>query len=590
MTWQANFTLFVLIVTVVLLALERIPPAMTVLTATIVLLVAGVVTPAEAFSGFSNPAPLTVAALYVLARAVEQTGGLQPMVSAALGRGNGVRSSLLRILLPTATISAFVNNTPIVAMLVPQITEWADRNGRSPSNFLMPISFAAILGGVTTAIGTSTNLVVSGLLQARHQPAIGMFEITKAGLPLALVGIVAVVLIAPLVLPERRPPRRILQESEREFVVSTAVSKGGALDGRTVEAGGLRHLQGVYLVEIERGDDLIAPVSPATVLRGGDRLTFVGNADLVMDLRVQRGLELAEEHHLARLDASRHTFFEVVVGADSPLLGQTLRESQFRGTYQAAVVAIHRAGQQVKTKLGEVSLRLADTLLLLSDPGFRDRWRHRNDFLVISTLGAAAPPVSRKAWVVGLIAAAIVLCPSLGVLPILQASLLGALVLVLLNVLTPGEAVASLDMNVIMVIAAAFGLGAAMETSGLADDLALMLTTTSATLGPRAALLGVVLATVTLTEIITNNAAAVLMFPIAMTTAARLHLATRPFAMAIALAASASFLTPVGYQTNTMVYGPGGYRFGDYARLGGLLTAVVITLTTVIVPLWWPVH
>jgi di/tricarboxylate transporter len=567
---------------VYVLARDLIAPAAAVVGAMIVLLVAGVVTPQQALVGFSNPAPLTVAALFVLARAVEKTGGIQPILAAALGNGQGPRRVLARMLLPSAGASAFLNNTPIVAMLAPQVTEWAERRGLSPSRFLMPLSFAVILGGVITVIGTSTNLVVSGLLEATGRPGIAMFEITRLGLPVAAVGVLVVILLAPVVLPARKVPRQTLEEGVREFVVSMRVVGGGPLDGRAVEEGGLRHLQGVFLVRIERNGEVIAPVAPTTVLHGGDLLMFVGRADLIVDLQATRGLASAEEKQVSRFDSPRHTFFEVVIGPASPLAGRTLKEIEFRGRYQAAVVAIHRSGQRVGAKLGEVRLRVGDTLILLTDPGFGGRWRDRHDFLLVAPLGGAAPGVAKKAWLVALVTVGIVGVAGLGVLPVLHASLLGAVVLVFGKVLTPGEARDSVDLDVVLVIAAAFGLGAAIETTGLAGHLAGLVAAPFEVLGSRGTLLGVVLATVVLTEVITNNAAAAIMFPIAMSAAETQGLDPRGVALALAVAASASFLTPIGYQTNTMVYGPGGYRFGDYARLGAPLTAIVILVTVLV--------
>jgi di/tricarboxylate transporter len=543
MGWEAWLTLVVLLAMMVVLARDIVPPSVAVIASVVALLVAGVVTPAQAFSGFSNPAPLTVAALYVLARAVEKTGALQPIVSATLGAGTGLRSSLARLLVPTAAASAFLNNTPIVAMLISQVTEWADRQGRSPSFFLMPLSFAAILGGVVTLIGTSTNLVVSGLLEASGQEPLSMFELTRVGLPIALVGLMVIIVLAPVVLPERRAPRREMEEEAREFVVGMDVVSGGTLDGNAVASGGLRNLQGVFLVEIERGDQVIAPVAPDTVLHGGDRLTFVGRADMIVDLQSMRGLVSREREHIQEFDTHRNRFFEAVVGATSPLVGKTVKEIGFRGRYQAAVVAIHRAGQRVQAKLGTVRLKVGDTLLVLADPGFQGRWQDRTDFLLVSGRGGTPPAVTRRAAV---------------------------------------------DLDVVLVIAGAFGLAAALQVSGLGARLAGLVVGSFGGLGPVGGLLGIMVATVALLSLITNNAAAVLMFPIAMSTAQELALSSRPFAIALAVVASASFLTPISYQTNIMVYGPGGYRFGDYARLGVILMVVVVAVALWLVPRYWP--
>jgi di/tricarboxylate transporter len=364
------------------------------------------------------------------------------------------------------------------------------------------------------------------------------------------------------------------------------VVPSGPLDGQTVEAGGLRSLQGVFLAEIERGGQVIAPAAPTTLLRGGDRLIFAGRADMIRDLQTMRGLA-ADGGHLSSDAPASRTFFEVVVSATSPLVGNTLKEADFRSRYQAAVVAIHRAGERVRAKLGEVRLREGDTLLLVTDPEFGNRWRHRNDFLLVAHLGGHPPVSSRQGILVGIIALAVVVLAGAGLLPILQASLLGALALMAARVLTPWEARASVEIDVLLVIAASFGIGAAIEKSGLAAILGHGIVRGFDAWGPMGVLFAVTVSTIFITELITNNAAAVLMFPIAMSAASTVGADPRPFAIAIAIAASASFLTPIGYQTNTMVYGLGGYRFTDFFRLGLPLTLIVLATIMIFVPLFW---
>ncbi|MPZ16998.1 MAG: SLC13 family permease [Luteitalea sp.] len=586
MTWEAWFTLAVLVSTIVALVRDVAAPAAVVLGAIVVLLLVEVVTVDEAFAGFSNPAPLTVGALYVLARAIEKTGALQPLITAALGSGDGARVGLARLLIPAACASAFLNNTPIVAMLAPQVAAWASRRGQPVSRFLMPLSFAAILGGTVTVLGTSTNIVVSGLLQADGQAPLGIFEISPVGLPVACVGLVALLMLAPILLPDRRTASQQFEEDIREFAVSMNVAPGGPLHGRTVEQAGLRHLHGVFLVEVQREGEFIAPVSPDTTLHGGDRLMFVGRADLVADLQSTRGLVSTEQQHAAFVAGPNTSFFEAVVSEASPLAGKSLRESGFRARYQAAVLAIHRAGARVRAKLGDVVLKPGDTLLLLADAGFRSRWRDRNDFLLVSRLDGAPPPTTpRQAALVGAITVGIVLTAATGLFSIVQASLAGALALVAFRVMTPAEARSAVNIEVLVVIAAAFGLGAAVTTSGLAEVVAQLIVLTFDGWGTLGLLLAIAVTTVLFTEVITNNAAAVLMFPIAMATASRVGEEPRLFAIVVAIAASLSFLSPLGYQTNTMVYGPGGYRFGDYARLGlplSLLVLVVLVTTSAV--------
>jgi di/tricarboxylate transporter len=459
MSWQAWLTLAVVAGMFFTMVRGLAHPAVAIVSAVILLLVAGVIDERQAFSGFANPAPITVAALYVLARAVEDTGALRPLVRGALGGGGGQRASIMRLCFPAAAASAFLNNTPIVAMLISPVTEWAEARGVSSSRFLMPLSFAVIMGGVVTTIGTSTNLVVSGLLQQSGAEPFGLFEISHVGLPLAAMGVVVVALLAPSVLPERQSPRRGLAAA-RDFVVRMIVEPDGALAGTSVEDAGLRHLEGVFLVEIERNGEPIAPVAPTTLLHGGDHLLFVGQARVVADLRNLPGLTSAESPHLAELDTGDHRLVETVVGASSPLLGRTPKDVGFRARYDAAIVGIHREGQPVVAKLGEVKLRLGDTLLLLADAGFRDRWRDRPDFIVIQPLDGegAAPVLSRKALGVGAMVAGVVLVAGSGLLPILHASLIAAMLLVASRVLSAQAARDAVEIEVLVVIAASFGL------------------------------------------------------------------------------------------------------------------------------------
>lgn len=583
MGFDAWFTLVVVAGMFITMARGLAQPAPSILGAVIALLVAGVIDAKQAFAGFSNAAPITVAALYVLARAVEDTGALRPLIDAALGRSESQRAGLLRIGMPAAAASAFLNNTPIVAMLMRPVSEWAEARDLSPSRYLMPLSFAVILGGVVTTIGTSTNLVVSGMLENAGEQPFGLFEVTHVGLPMALVGVVLVAVLSPWLLPDRVTPRRNLASADRDFVVRMIIDPAGAIAGRSVEAAGLRNLEGVFLVEIERDGDPIAPVAPTTLLRAGDHLLFVGQARTILDLRNRDGLVSAESPHLDDIETPEHRFVEAVIGAGSPLLGQTPKQVGFRGRYQAAIVGIHREGQPVVAKLGEVKLRVGDTLLLLADPSFRERWRDRTDFLVITPLDG--DPVARamtpKGWLSIGIAACVVVVAGSGLLQILEAALLGAIALVVTGTISARAARDSVEIDVLIVIAASFGIGAAIEQSGLAAVLGREIVELFSGFGWRFVLLGLVLATVVLTEFISNNAAAALMFPIAMASAQQMGADPRAFAIAVAVSASASFLTPIGYQTNTMVYGPGGYRFSDYARLGAPLT-VVSVLTVVL--------
>ncbi|MFA9399995.1 MAG: SLC13 family permease [Acidobacteriota bacterium] len=581
MSLDAWIAAAVIIAMLAVLAFEVMPPAATVLTATVTLLVLGVIDEEQALSGFSNPAPLTVAALYVLAYAADKTGLLGPLVSRMLGKGGAVdRKSLARLTLPTAGISAFVNNTPLVAMLIGQVTTWCKQRGVSPSLLLLPISYAAILGGTLTAIGTSTNLIASGLLEEAGEPAIGMFEITKISGISALAGVLVLFLLVPRLIPERRAAIDEFTDEMREFTVQMEVIEGGQMDGSTIADAGLRNLKGIFLVEIERGGDVLPAVSPSRSLHGGDRLTFAGDSDSIVSFQRTSGLRSAEDQHMLAIDSPGHTFFEAVVGAESRLVGQNLREVGFRGRYQAAVVAIHRAGERIDRGLGRVDLEAGDTLLLLAGPDFRARSRRGRDFLLVTRLGGPPPSATRRAPLVGLVAIAVVALAALGVMSILQTTLIAAGFLIATRTISFSEAGEAIDFGVILLIASAFGIGAAMQSSGLAEDIANGLLDVFGGFGDLGIIFALALATTVLTEVITNNAAVVVVFPIAIAIAVGAGLDARIIAMMVAVVASSSFMTPMGYQTNTMVYGPGGYRFSDYMRAGLPVNAVVLTAVT----------
>ncbi len=573
-------TLVILVGMLGVLVVDRFPPAGVVFGATFTLLLTDVIDVEVAFSGFSNSAPLTVAALYVLARGAQKTGLLTAMTARLLGDGTG-RRAMVRFLVPTAGASAFFPNTPLVAMLIPDVLGWCRRHGVSPSKYLMPLSFAALLGGVVTVLGTSTNLVISGLLDAEPDSApLAVFEMTPIGLPVAIIGTVLLLTVGDRLVPVRLTPPESAQAQAREFSMTMQVVPTGPLDGVTVAAAGLRDLQGVFLVQIERGDSIVSPVAPDRRIDGGDVLTFVGNVDEILDLQRRRGLRSTEQEHVLAVDSPTTRFFEVVLGRSSPLVGSTIRDAGFRGTYQAAVVALHRSGHRVAGKLGSIRLRHGDTLLLLAKPDFRRNWHDKRDFLVVAPVGGESPTATSKAPIVAAVTAGVILLSATNVLPLLEGAILGAGALIASRTLSFVEAREAIDLDVVILIASAFGLGGAMQSTGLAQRIADGLTETFDGLGSAGVIFGVVLATAVLTELVTNNAAAIVMFPIAIASAGAAEVDPRAMAIAVAVAASASFLTPIGYQTNTMVYGPGGYRFLDYARVGAPLTATVLVGTT----------
>jgi Trk K+ transport system NAD-binding subunit len=416
---------------------------------------------------------------------------------------------------------------------------------------------------------------------------LALLELTPVGVPIAIAGCIVLVLLAGRLLPDR-----VRQEESgtggREFAVSMRVRARGAADGQSVEVAGLRHLSGVFLVQIDRPGRVIAPVGPDEVLAGGDVLTFVGRIDQVVDLQRTPGLESTETRQIDQLGGGSRRFYEVVVANNLDLVGRTLRDIGFRARYGAAVLAIHRSGQLLDAKLGDVSLHFGDTLLVLADAEFRERFRDSPDFLLIASRQGITPTGSRKAAIVAAIGIGFMVLVGSGLVPILHGAVAAAMLVVLTGILTPRQARDAIDLNIVILIAAGFGLGAAVEVTGLGVAIADLLVDFFQPLGPVAALAAVFLATMALTEVISNNAAAVLVFPIALATAAGLDVDPRPFVVVVAFGASLSFLTPIGYQTNLMVYGLGNYRFLDFTRLGVPLNIVSLLIVLLLVPLVFP--
>lgn len=576
MSTDELIVLGVLIAMLLGLLTRRVSPLVGVVGALLMLYIADVADQETALSGFSSPAPATIAGLYVVAGAVERSGALRPFSRKVLGEGS-MAVGMARLGLVAASLSAVVANTPIVAMFIGPVSRWSERRGVPSSRFLMPLSFAAILGGMLTLIGTSTNLVASDLVKAGGGEPFGLLEPARLGLPVVLLAMGVVIFLGPRLLPERGSVDNSMVE--RPFTISLTVVGGGELDGRTVATGGLRQLGAVFLVAVERRGELTAPVSPEHILRGGDVLAFAGQVDHVVELEKVPGLALAVDEQIFKLDDGEHAWFEAVIGAGSPLVGQTLKQSGFRNTYQAAVVALHRSGEGVVGGLGEARAQVGDSLLLLADAGFRRRYMHRGDFLLIQRRSEPPPTASVHAKRSLLILAIVAALALTGVVDVMKAALLGAAATVVVGALTPRQARDSVDLNVVILVAAAIGVGGAADDSGLATRFANGLLDVTSWAGTWGLAFGLVLATIVLTEMITNAGAVSLMIPIAMEAARVADADVRIFALGVTLAASASFLTPIGYQTNTMVYGPGRYHFTDYLRLGIPLTLIVVTLT-----------
>lgn len=591
MSAEAWYTLTVLTLMFGALVKEVLGADIVIFIALTALWAAGIIDSDAALSGFGNAQMLTVGLLFVVAQAMQDTGALGRLSGILLARNPRHPLAVMRMILPVAGLSAFMNNTPIVAMFTPTIRDWASRGGAAPSKFLIPLSYATILGGTLTLIGTSTNLVVSGLLDAAGHGPLGMFELTPVALPATLIGLLYLGTFGRRLLPDRRAPDQIVASEVREYLVRLRVTPDYEFIGKTVEEAGLRHLSGLFLAEIERGDERIVPVAPTDRLRVGDLLVLFGDARTVVDLRNMRGLEPVSDEEEASenlTQMSDRRLFEVVVSSGSPLVGQNLREASFRRRYDAVVIAIHRNGVRLNQKLGEVELRAGDTLMVEGSRGFRSAWGNSTDFYLVAAVEGAERPRYALANLSLAIMLGMVILFATEVIPTVLAAAIAAAALVLTRCVRPTSARRSIDLTVLIVIAGSFGIGEAVRNSGLADSIAASVTALGGT-NPIFLWATLYIITAALTELLSNNAAAALVMPIALS-AAQLAAGpgepvnAHPYALVVAIAASCSFITPFGYQTNIMVYGPGGYRFRDFSIVGAPLT--LICFVTTVTMLW----
>jgi di/tricarboxylate transporter len=588
--YQAWITLAVVGFVLIALIRNLAPPDMLFVGASALLALLGIITAEEAFSGFANAGMLTVAMLFVVAAGLRETGVLDYVGHHVLGKAKNERSALIRLSGIILPMSAFLNNTPIVAMFMPVVMEWSRRNRISPSKLLIPLSYLAILGGTCTLIGTSTNLVVNGLMIQNGIAGMTLFEISKMGIPYAMVGTAYLILVGNKILPDRKELLEQLGESLREYLVEMQITAGCRLVGQTIEAAGLRHLPGLFLIEIDRAGTIISPVGPDDKLEVDDRLVFTGVVSSIVELEKIPGLVPTADasYEISPREQRRRSLCEAVISANSPLIGKTIKAADFRASYGAAVVAVHRDASRVETKIGDIRLRPGDTLLLQTRPHFLRAYRNDPAFYLVSDVQEWRPLRRDRAWIAGILFFLLLILMTTEMIPIVVAGALVAVLMVAFGCISSGDARNSIEWQVLVTIGASFGVGKALENSGAALSIATYLFEATQHWGPVVALAVIYMLCSFVTELITNNAAAVLIFPFCIKIAELYKVSERPFLMALILAASASFMTPIGYQTNMMVYGPGGYKFSDFIRMGAPLHLVLWVIAITLIPIFWP--
>lgn len=587
MTIDAWITALVLLLVLGMLISSRRSPDIILIGGAAILALTGVLTPTQALAGLANEGVVTIVILFAVAAGLKETGAMNWIGQFLMGGQASLPAAQTRIMLPSAVMSAFMNNTPLVAIMLPVVDDWAKRHEVALSKLLIPLSYASIFGGACTLIGTSTNLIINGwLIEETGHPGLTMFELAWVGVPCAIIGIGFILLTSRWLLPDRKAAIST-DDDPRSYTVETVVDDKGPLVGKTIEQAGLRRLPGLFLIEIERDDQVIAAVSPHETLRGNDRLVFAGVIDSMLDLHKINGLIPAGDQ-LFKLDAPRstRTLIEATVSDTCPIIGKSIRQTGFRSLYNAVVIAVARNGHRIKGRIGDITLKPGDTLLLEARPSFINEQKNSRDFYLISQVYDSQPPKHEKTPIALAILALMVIVVAFGWLSMFNAAILAAGLMIVTGCSSANSARRAIDWSVYLAIAASIAIGKAMQVSGLADVIAKPLIAI-ADGDPTFALAIIYGLSMVMAAIVNAKAAAVLMLPIAFAAAGDMTVSYMPFLMAVLFACSTTIATPMGYPTNLMVYGPGGYLFSDYLRIGLPISLILWIVCVVLIPFVW---
>lgn len=578
----------ILIVSIVLLFIivslytEIIGPAFTFLIGVIVLGVAGILTPREILSGLANEQIVVIILLLLLGDIIRKSDIIDGIFDRVFRNTKSYKGFMAKMIVVVAGFSAVLNNTPLVAIMMPYVHRWSRRNNYSPSKLLIPLSYAAILGGCATLIGTSTNLIVNGMVTDEQiipgLKPLEMFDFTLVGLPMIVLGSVYLMLFGKKLLPDRPDAIDEFSSNSREYLIEAQIRRNSRIIGKTIEEAGLRNLKGLYIVEISRKDQRISAVSPFERLMEEDVLVFAGDTNTIAEMiSSDFGLVLSQVGMFAK--KNRTEVLEVVVSHNSSLISKTIRQAGFRGKYDAAILAVHRNGERLSGKIGTVSLRAGDVLLLLAGDDFNKRSNDANDFYLISRIRKFHKLEWYKTFTLfgGLFAA--ILLSALNLVPLFMSLMVVLIVIQLQKIASPKDIPKSIDYNLALIIVLSLALGTAMIKTGMANIIADFIIGVFRPFGPIGLLTGIFIITNLMASYITNKAAAAIIFPISVTAGINLGLSPTPFILVVAFAAAANFITPIGYQTNLMVYGPGGYAFKDYMKIGLPLTVLYMVVT-----------
>ncbi|MEN9403541.1 MAG: hypothetical protein RL091_2244 [Verrucomicrobiota bacterium] len=595
MTWEIAFVLGLLLLALLAFVWEKYPPDVVALAVFSILLLSGVLPKEKAMAVFANPAPITVAALFVLSSALVRCGALDYLSSwfekvAVLP----YQLVLFLLIVLVGFISAWINNTPVVVVFVPVVLNLAKKMKLPASKFLIPLSYASVLGGACTLIGTSTNLVINGILVDRGQPSLSMLELSSIGVPAAVFGAIYLSVAGKYLLPARETLTSILSEEERrEYLTEAFVPPSSPLVGKTLKAAGLVSARGFRVIEVVRDGVAIIMDYERTPLQEGDRLVLACRPSGIARARAMPGFDFTAEAGLEQIAAHEGFIFEAAVAPQSEIIGRTIGELNFRQRYRVVVLAVHRGGTNLRDKLGNLTLQMGDILLLMGTPQAMNGLRQENDIILFDRPPLPSLSLHTRIPLVMATIAAVILGETFGIVPIEVGAIAGAVFVCITGCLKSREAYESIEWKLLFVIFGMLAFGAAMQHTGAAAWLANNLVAgvelfVSGPHKPMVMLACLYLVTMVLTEILSNNAVAALMAPIALGIAQAVGMDSRPFIIAVCFASSAAFATPIGYQTNTYVYGVGGYRFKDFVKIGVPLNLICFAVAMYVIPRVWP--
>jgi di/tricarboxylate transporter len=591
MTLEILFVLAIVILAVYLFATERFPIDLTALILMGILLLSGVVTAEDGISGFSNTATVTVGAMFILSAGLFKTGAVN-FISRILEKlfKFNFWVAVAIMMITAGSLSAFINNTAVVAIFLPMILTIARQTNVSPSRALIPLSFASMFGGVCTLIGTSTNILVSSIAERHGHPAFSMFEFFSLGIIFFGGGVLYMLLFGIHLIPKRRTTSDLTENfGMGEYLTEIILLPEAKSVGKTLGNSPLAKDLDIEVLEITReGRRLLLP-RPDTILQENDMLRVRCDIEKIKKLQERVGIRLKSQAiwHDKDLESSEVVLVEAVIAPNSIIEGKSLKEIRFRETFGATALAIRHAGHLIHEKLGTTELRAGDVLLIEVMRDHLEQLKEQKTFVLVSEVGFPSFRKKKLLPAVGIVAG-VVAAAALGILPIVVSAIIGCILMVITGCISLEEAYKGIDWKVIFLLAGVLTLGVAMEKTGTALLLANVMTSTIGALGPVAVLSAFYLLATLLTNTMSNNATAALLAPIAISTAAFLGVNARPFLMAVTFAASSSFMTPVGYQTNTMIYGPGQYRFSDFLRVGTPLNILFWILATWFIPQYWP--